>query len=259
MEYWTSYITDVGTYRKTNQDALLIKMAKTSSGTALLAAIADGVGGLKCGELASNTMVHDLAEWFEKELPAFIKSDDWMENAKTSLLAVVRNTHTKLYDYMKKRNIQLGTTVALLFLFQNRYLIIHVGDTRVYRYDICDMCQLTKDHTYVQREIDAGRMTREEAKNCGREHILTQCIGSSPQMIPDIQTGTVNTPSIFLICSDGFRNSVTNMELKETLKRAGNCKQDIFGQILQNTVNLIKERGEKDNISALFIKCIQER
>ncbi len=258
MEYWTSYVTDIGTYRRTNQDALLLKTAKTSSGTVLLAAIADGVGGLKCGELASNTMIHDLAEWFERKLPLFIKSNNWMETAKETLLAVLHNTHTKLHDYTQKQNIQLGTTIALLFLFQNQYLIIHVGDTRVYQYDMHEMYQLTKDHTYVQREIDAGRMTREEAKDCGHEHILTQCIGSSSRMMPDIQIGIVNVPAIFLICSDGFRNAITNTEIKKTLEDAGSCIQNDFDQIPKNTVNLIKKRGEKDNISALFVKCCQE-
>lgn len=255
MNYWTSHITDVGTYRKNNQDALLLKIAKTSSETVLLSAIADGVGGLKCGELASNTMIHDLAIWFEKELPVLIKTSNCLEDVKRALLRVIQDTHVKLYDYMEKNKIKLGTTVALLFIFRNEYVIIHVGDTRVYLYNMCNIHQLTKDHTYVQREIDAGRMKKEEAEFSGRDHILTQCIGFSPRMIPDVQTGTVNELDVFLICSDGFRNSLTNVELKKILEKVGSCEKDIFEKVPQDTVELIKERGERDNISALFIKC----
>ena len=144
MNYWTSCITDVGTYRKSNQDALLLKTAKTPVGTVLLAAVADGVGGLKCGELASNTMVHDLSEWIEGKLPGILKSGGGIERIRESLLDVIGNTHTKLHDYMKQKDIQLGTTVALLLLLQNQCLIIHVGDTRVYQYDEHEMYQLTK-------------------------------------------------------------------------------------------------------------------
>lgn len=258
MNYWTSCITDVGTYRKSNQDALLLKTAKTPVGTVLLAAVADGVGGLKCGELASNTMVHDLSEWFEGKLPGILKSGGEMEKIRESLLGVIGNTHTKLRDYMQHKNIQLGTTVALLLLLQDQCLIIHVGDTRVYQYDEYEMYQLTKDHTYVQREIDAGRMTAKEAETSDRGHVLTQCIGSSPHMVPDVKAGEIETPSIFLICSDGFRNSLASEELAGILEQAGSSSRDIFDGILQNTVNLIKQRGERDNISALFVRCFQE-
>lgn len=258
MNYWTSCITDVGTYRKSNQDALLLKTAKTPVGTVLLAAVADGVGGLKCGELASNTIVHDLSEWFEGKLPGLLKCGGKMEGIKESLLGVIGNTHSKLHDYMQQRDIQLGTTVALLLLLRNQCLVIHVGDTRVYQYDECEMYQLTKDHTYVQREMDAGRMTAEEAKASSRGHVLTQCIGSSPHMTPDIKEGEIETPSVFLICSDGFRNTLTCEELAGILEQAGSCSRDSFDGILQNTVNLIKQRGERDNISALFVRCFQE-
>lgn len=258
MKYWTSYITDVGTYKKTNQDALLLKSAKTPYNTVLLGAIADGVGGLKCGELASSTIVHDLDRWFEIELPDYIKSVNCLEIVKESLLSVVYHANTKLREYMREKNIQLGTTIALLFLYENQYLTIHVGDTRVYWYAMDEIYQLTKDHTYVQREIDAGRMTVEEAKRSGREHILTQCIGSSQQIVPDVHTGIVRADSVFLICSDGFRNSISHEELKGMLESAGHCSKEDFCRIPYSAVERIKERGERDNISAVFVKCIQE-
>lgn len=258
MNYWTSCITDMGTYRKSNQDALLLKTAKTPVGTVLLAAVADGVGGLKCGELASNTMVHDLNDWFDGKLPGLLKSSGKMARIKESLLGVIGNTHTKLHNYMQQRDIQLGTTVALLLLFKNQCLIIHVGDTRIYQYDEYEMYQLTKDHTYVQREMDAGRMTAKEAKASNRGHVLTQCIGSSAHMMPDIREGEIETPTVFLICSDGFRNLLTDEELADILEQSGNCSRDVYDKILQNTVNIIRQRGERDNISALLVRCFQE-
>lgn len=255
MNYWTSYLTDIGIYRKINQDALLLKTAQTPMGTILLAAIADGLGGLKCGEVASNTMVHDLSEWFERELPVIVKTNYSLEKVKETLLCVIGNTHKKLNDYMKKNEIQLGTTVSLLFLFQNDYLIIHVGDTRVYLYDLQEMYQVTKDHTYVQREIDAGRMTAEEARALEQKNVLTQCIGASSQVIPEILSGNLDKTTVFLICSDGFRNEISKAELTDALKEAANCTKSEFAQVPQKVVDLIKQRGEKDNISSLFVKC----
>lgn len=259
MEYWTSYITDIGTSRKTNQDALLLKSAKTPYGKVLLAAIADGVGGLKQGELASNTMTHDLAGWFEKELPLLIKTGDCLERAKESLLRVIRNTHQKLYDYMQKNNTQLGTTIALLFLSGNQYLVIHVGDTRVYRCSKGEVRQLTRDHTYVQREMDAGRMTRQQAEGSRHKNVLTQCIGTTRDMMPDVYAGTLDGQSLFLICSDGFRNLISDEELGGRLTQALDCRRDEFNQMPEEITDLLKGRGEKDNISALLVKCMQER
>lgn len=259
MAYWTSYITDIGTYRKTNQDALLLKSARTSCGQVLLAAVADGVGGLKQGELASNTMTHDLAMWFEKELPLLMKADALMEKVQEALLCVISGTHQKLQDYMRRNSTQLGTTVAILFLYEEQYLVIHVGDTRVYRYERGEMHQLTRDHSYVQREIDAGRMTRQQADTSQHKNVLTQCIGTTRDMAPDVHTGVLNGTSLFLICSDGFRNQISAAELKDRLADASECMRSKFEKIPKDTVNLLKERGEKDNISALFVKYIQEK
>lgn len=259
MTYRTSHITDIGTSRKTNQDALLLKSASTSRGQVLLAAIADGVGGLRQGELASNTMTHDLALWFHRKLPSLMKEDAFMEKVQDELIGVILNTHQKLQDYMHRNGIQLGTTAAVLFLYENQYLVLHVGDTRVYCYERDKMYQLTKDHTYVQREMDAGRMSRQQADASQYRNVLTQCIGSAREMTPEVHTGVLGEPSLFLICSDGFRNQITETELRDKMADAMKCTSTAFERIPMDMINMIKERGEKDNISAIFVKYMQER
>lgn len=255
MNYWTAYLTDVGIYRKVNQDALLIKTAKTVKGKVLLAAIADGLGGLKCGEVASNTIVHDLSVWFDRELPVIVKGNQLLENVKRSLLGIIKSTHKKLKHYMQERGISMGTTLTLLFLFQDNYLIMHIGDTRVYLYDLHEVDQMTKDHTYVQREIDAGRMSLEQARHSEQKSVLTQCIGASDEIFPEIKLGSIEEKVIFLLCSDGFRNEVSECEIEECLKKAINCDRNKYTDILYEMTEKIKARGEKDNISSLLIKC----
>ena len=259
MTYVTSHITDIGTSRKTNQDALRVKSARTSRGQVLLAAVADGVGGLRQGELASNTMTHDLARWFQGKLPSLMKEDALMARVQEALNGVLLGTHQKLQDYMRRNSIQLGTTAAVLFLHENQYQVLHVGDTRVYCYEGGKMCQLTKDHTYVQREMDAGRMTRQQADASQHRNVLTQCIGSVREMTPEVHTGVLGENALFLICSDGFRNQITETELKEQMADAMMCTSTVFERIPVDMVNRIKERGEKDNISAIFVKYTQEK
>ena len=85
--------------------------------------------------------------------------------------------------------------------------------------------------------------------------MLTQCVGASSVMIPASQIGTITGSHVFLICSDGFRNTITDSELENVIRRAGVCDRDEFYRIPEEMIELIKERNEKDNISSLFLKC----
>ena len=254
MNYWVSYITDVGICKKINQDALLFKTAKTPNGNVILGAIADGLGGLEFGELASNTILHNLSEWFENKLPILLKNDCSIQSVKKDLIDVINVTHHKLADYMEKNHVRLGTTIAILFIFRKEYLIIHVGDTRVYHFDGSKVVQLTKDHTYVQTEIEAGRMTQEDAMMSDKRNILTQCLGASISVMPDSQVGIVCGPSVFLICSDGFRNAISKRELEDMIERVGECERESFDKTLVQMLELLKERKERDNISSLLLR-----
>lgn len=255
MNYWIAYKTDVGTCKKINQDALLIKTAKTLQGQVMLGAIADGLGGLEHGELASNTMLHELSIWFESELPSLIYKDYNLLRIESGLIHVINQTHQKIRIYMEREKVNLGTTIALLFIYRDEYLVIHVGDTRVYMSDAGRTTLLTKDHTYVQSEVDAGQMTPGEAKYSKQRNILTQCVGASSIMIPTSQKGKVTGSSVFLICSDGFRNTILDEELENVIRTAEKCNHEEFKHIPEQMTELIKKRDEKDNISSIFMKC----
>ncbi len=256
--YWTSCATDIGTKKQINQDSLLLQKAVTGEGEVLLAVVADGVGGWKKGELASNTAVHHLKEWFEGKLPQMLQekgnTQAILESAKECVLEVDR----KLKEYANENGEPIGTTIALLFLYQHHFFVIHVGDSRVYGCDSMETVQLTRDHTWVQQQVEQGKMTNEQAACSEQKNILTQCLGGRLPVLPECKEGVIAETTTFLICSDGFYNIYTENEMQTYLQKMNQCSREEFQELPVRMIQEIKERGEKDNISVVVVRAIHK-
>ncbi len=254
MEIHIAAVSDAGIKKKINQDAVLVKVASSFWGRIALAAVCDGMGGLSEGELASATMVHALEEWFTNSLPLLLEKENRAEAIEDSLTQVILHTDEKLKSYTERSGKELGTTVSALLVVDCEYYIVNVGDSRVYLHDGEKILQKTKDHTYVQQEIDAGRMTEEQAEQSPRRSVLLQCVGAAARPRPDFFTDRIYKQTIFLLCSDGFRHVLQKSELEKALnvKKLGTERhmQDVLHQL----VKTIKKRKEEDNISAIILK-----
>ena len=254
MKYIVSATTDVGNVKTTNQDSLCIKVAETKKyGQVMLAMVCDGMGGLSKGELASSTVVKAFSDWFEQGLPVLIKNFSW-EMVQKHWENLIRKVNRDLLDYGKRENISLGTTLTAMLFVGNEYLIVHVGDTRVYEIKE-QIRQITEDQTFIQREIKSGNMTVEEAKIDPRRNVLLQCVGATENVKPTILKGTVHSDSEYMICSDGFRHMISEAEMYERLNPHAlmeKYQMDINGKSL---VELVKNRNERDNITVLLMKA----
>lgn len=255
MELWTAAITDAGIKRPSNQDAVMIKVVQSPYGRIALAVICDGMGGLSNGELASATMINFLDQWFQKDLSSALSDQNWEIAICESLRIVAENADIRLKEYSVEIGQQMGTTVCVLLIIDARYYIFHVGDTRVYLNNGWSFRQLTKDHTYVQQEIDKGRMTVQEAENSPHKSILSQCVGAGEKMIPDFNSGIIEKNSVFLICSDGFRHVLSFGELQKETTPQMILSEDVMNDKLDFLVETVKRRREQDNISAILIKA----
>ena len=116
--------------------------------------------------------------------------------------------------------------------------------------------QLTKDQTYVQREIDNGRMTPEQAAVDPRRSVLLQCVGAGGSVVPDFFMGDLLPGQCFLMCSDGFIHMISPSEIYNRLSPAACVSSKVMNDGLAELTELCKERGEKDNMTALLIKTI---
>lgn len=256
MNYLVAYNTDVGLRKHTNQDSLAVKIVDTSEGRAVFAIVCDGMGGLSSGELASKEVIEAYCNWFDTDLTNMIKEgtcninrifQEWRE------LAIDENE--KLMNYGMARNVSLGTTLSAILLYQNKYMVVHVGDSRIYELSNRNVRQITEDQSVVAREIALGNLTPEEALRDPRRSILLQCIGASPMVEPAFFQGSFDSETSFLICSDGFCHEVSHAELYEQLGPEACVNSTVMRQNCVYLTELVKKRQEQDNISMVLIKA----
>lgn len=253
MKYSFIADTDVGVSRTTNQDSVLVKHASYNKEEVLMAIVCDGMGGLSKGELASATVIREFSKWFDDLLPYELENLD-MNVVGGKWSAMLKNLNSKILEYSKKNNSSMGTTFSGILFAEDKYLIVHVGDSRVYQIG-ATMNQLTTDQTFVAREISRGTMTIEQAKSDKRRNLLLQCIGASTTVEPQVLVGNVEKGA-YLICSDGFRHEITENEMFESLNPVNLMNEKSMLNNTRYLIDLVKRRNEKDNISAVVVKTI---
>lgn len=256
MKYFGAASTDVGISKQINQDSLCLKIAETEKyGQVTMVLICDGMGGLAMGELASATVTRRFSEWFEEELPDRLDSYNW-ESLRDEWKQMIKAENRRILDYGKGRGVNLGTTVTALLVIEEQYMAAHVGDTRLY--EVKDvLIQLTKDQTFVAREIDSGRMTLEEAKSDPRRNVLLQCVGASQEVEPEFIFGEVQKNTVYLICSDGFRHVLSGDEIYEAFHPNRLKDRNTIEKTSTELIEEVKRRNEKDNISVAVVKSVE--
>lgn len=255
MEFVTAVHTDVGIKKDTNQDSVLIQAADTEMGTVLLAAVCDGMGGLAKGEVASAAMVSALSEWFEQKFPAILYQGMDPEALCASWRELISQTNRSISAYGTRCHTALGTTITALLLVNGKYYTMNVGDSRVYLLTD-NLYQITKDQTYVQRQMDLGLMTYEQSLVDPQRSVLLQCIGASPEVNPDFSTGDAAPGQRFLLCCDGFRHVIAPQEIYQALGPNAPGEETQMQQNLRALTELNKQRQELDNITAVAVRVV---
>lgn len=251
--------SDIGNKKKVNQDSLIVKQARTNNiGRVCFACLCDGMGGLSQGEVASASFVNRMGQWFENEFPRIIAVEDATEDlsqanpvttdlfrqVEAQLEMIVRQMNQGLKQYGSEQGFKLGTTAVVILIMQGQYLIMSVGDSRAYVFNGNSLKQITHDQSYVQQQMDLGMMTPEEAAVSPDKSVLLQCIGASENVYPDFYRGKCEDGDTFLICSDGLWRLLTPKEIVSYGAKTNG---------LQKMTELVKSRGETDNISGLVI------
>lgn len=252
MKYLATADTDIGISKSTNQDSLLIKHAEVNDQEILAAIVCDGMGGLSKGELASATVIRAFSKWFDEEMPEEIeKIDVQVVGAKWSLLLKMLNS--QILEYSNNNGIDsMGTTFTGILFAGSQYVIVHVGDSRVY-YIGASINQLTEDQTFVAREISRGTLTLEQAKADKRRNLLLQCVGASRTVEPQVICGKVEKGA-YMLCSDGFRHEISETEMYESLNPVNLLNKDAMHNNAKYLIEQVKRRNEKDNISVILVK-----
>ncbi len=252
MRFIATADTDIGNAREANQDSLLIRHAETPAGEVLLCVVCDGMGGLAKGELASATVVRAFSDWFDRALSESGGAFDlWMTAIQWE--AALDDANQTLSMYGEKHQLHLGTTFSGILFAGGRYLLCHVGDSRIYHIGR-NARQLTEDQTLVGQEIRAGRLTKEQARRDARRGVLLQCVGASASVTPQVIVGKAK-PGVYLLCSDGLYHETTFREMSEALAPDALCDRRAMHGCARRLIDLVKSRGETDNISALLVRA----
>jgi PPM family protein phosphatase len=234
--------TDVGMIRSGNED----NFAADVNGIRGLFVVADGMGGHAAGEVASEMAVQIVM----RELNEI--RDLGSEASAQRVASVLRNAnraiHGRTMTEVDKQG--MGTTVSLLLLAATRYLIGQIGDSRVYLLRDGVLRQITKDHSYVQEQVDAGFLTPEQARYHPYSNVITRCCGASPEVEADVYSGEVLVGDIFLVASDGLTGMVDDWRLQQLLLARVTPER-----IVNSLIAEANGRGGLDNITAIVVRC----
>lgn len=255
MRYIATGNSDIGISKKVNQDAVSIKVAKTGCGEVVFAVLCDGMGGFKQGEVASASVVNAYNRWFTE---VFLKSVDTMD--KTIIYSeweqLAKRLNERIYIYGKSHNFRIGTTLTAILMYKEKYFIMNIGDGRAYEL-YQNIVQLTKDHSWVQREVEEGRMTKEQARCDRRKNRILRCIGATNDVKPDFFCGNVKKDAIYMLCSDGIRNKVEDEELLYLLHPTCLVDEAVMNNNMKYIFELNKLRNETDNMSLILIRAVE--
>ncbi|HVZ77525.1 MAG TPA: Stp1/IreP family PP2C-type Ser/Thr phosphatase [Gemmatimonadaceae bacterium] len=206
--------------------------------------VADGMGGHAAGEVASEMAVQIVL----RELTALhdISAATAGQQVAQALRHANRAIHDRTLTEVDKQG--MGTTASVLLLSGSRYLIGQVGDSRVYLLRDGALVQLTKDHSYVQEQVDLGNLTPEQARYHPYSNVITRCVGASPDVEPDVYTGEVRVGDVYLVASDGLTGMVDDRRLAQLLMARSAPERKVAALISE-----ANGRGGLDNITAIVV------
>lgn len=230
--------THCGKVRPINEDRYLVPEEGDS-----IVLVADGMGGHKAGEVASETAAQTIRA-------CAVKMHGREISIKTAL-KWVRQANQIIYRMANEKPecMGMGTTMTFLYFMDKHALLAHVGDSRCYRIRDGRFMQLTKDHSLVAELVRIGEITPEQARNHPYRNIITRALGTDDYVAVDAQDIPVEENDVYLLCSDGLSNY---LEEDELLHAVQNQPSDA---LCDHLVQIALDRGGRDNITVVAAYC----
>ena len=240
-----SILTDMGQRRTNNQD--YANQYKNKAGKSMVF-LADGMGGHRAGNIASEMAVTDLgAAWVATEISTINEVREWFA------------------EYLEKENQQIhrigqdeehkgmGTTLEAVAIIDDQVLFAHVGDSRIGLVRNGEYHQLTSDHSLVNALLKAGQITEEEAAHHPQRNIITQSIGQKDELQPDFGMVTVEAGDFIVINSDGLTNMISGDEIRDIVVSDLSVEEKA-----KTLIRFANNAGGLDNITVVLIRFAEE-
>ena len=234
--------SDIGKARDMNQDNFY---AAKEEDEIKLFIVADGMGGYKGGEIASSVAVYSAQNYICNNFKDTPKE-------RADILKLIKNSieYANLMVYERSRENEelrdMGTTIEVCLIYNNKAFIGHVGDSRIYRIRKNIIRKLTTDHSYVQKLVKDGTITKEEADTHPKKNMLMKALGCNSLVEPDVMCKGFLKDDIILMCSDGLTNMLKDDQIyKILLENSENPAAAL--------INAANREGGIDNITAIII------
>lgn len=234
--------TDIGKARDMNQDFYITPEKQENLNIFILA---DGMGGYQGGEIASRLAANSAKSYI-------VSNFDKIEHDKESIQNLIKSAmeYANMVVYEKSKEDKelegMGTTLEVCLVYNNRAYIGHIGDSRIYRIRKNIIRKITRDHSYVEKLVKEGKITKEEAYNHPKKNMLTKALGCTPFVEPDVMVKGFLKNDVLVMCSDGLTNIVQEEEMYNTIVNNLSSSADLL-------VNRANDLGGYDNITVIII------
>jgi serine/threonine protein phosphatase PrpC len=246
-------LSDVGLTRAHNEDYFEIDPMHR------LYVVADGMGGHSHGEVASQiavTTIRDfVARTADKDTTWPFGMDAHLERHSNLLKMAVRTAHDHVLRAISKDGslYGMGTTVVGLLIAGQTAAVAHVGDSRAYRLRGERLEQLTQDHTWVNEQVVAGFLSKEQARSHPLKNVVTRALGGESDVLVDVQELEVKTGDLFLLCSDGLTGMLSDADIRDRLASGRSLHE-----ICRTLINDANARGGIDNVTVVLLSAEED-
>jgi len=246
--------TDPGMVRSHNEDSIASDVSKG------LVVLADGMGGYNAGEVASGmattVITTELQHLIEETPPYTVIESTGKTMAENILRDQIAKANTSIYQASQSQPQYsgMGTTLVVALFYDNKLAVAHIGDSRLYRQRGDAFKQVTKDHSLLQEQIDAGILTPEQAKLSANKNLVTRALGIDPAVEPEIHEYDAVPGDIYLLCSDGLCDMVSDEDISMALQTLGANLKLCAHQLVQ----MANDNGGRDNVSVILVRVKQE-
>jgi protein phosphatase len=247
MKLIAAGLTDPGKIRKNNEDSYWVDAELG------LLLVADGMGGHAAGEVASQMAVDVIRDQVAQGLqtgriPSVGERPLHLSQKGQLLTAALHMANEVVYSASQERPEKkgMGTTIVAVLVDNNKFVVAHVGDSRLYLFRNNSLRQLTRDHSLVAEQVAKGLLTPEQAEASEMKNVLTRALGIKPELDLDVEEHPLQPEDTILLCTDGLCRMAEDRVIEEELKRLSDPND-----ICHNLVALAVERGGKDNVTVV--------
>jgi protein phosphatase len=245
--------TDPGMVRSHNEDSIA---ADAGNG---LVVLADGMGGYNAGEVASGmattVIITEMQQILQSVQPYAVDEKTNKEVGARLVREQVLKANSSIYQAAQSQPqyAGMGTTLVVCLFYDNRILVAHLGDSRLYLLRDGKFKQVTRDHSLLQEQIDSGLITPEQAKKAQHKNLVTKALGIDPSVEPEIKEYPTQVGDVYLLCSDGLCDMVEDEDIGMTLQAlGGNLKL-----CAQQLVQMANDNGGRDNVSVILVRVLK--